>query len=66
MTWALVDNLLYARLTADRAGIHPAVALLAVLGGLTTFAAGLGLGRALLAVTVALLQSWHNRRADIV
>lgn len=65
VTWALVDNLLYARLAGGRAGMHPAVALLAVLGGVTVFGAvGLVLGPAVLAVTSAVLEVWRGRQVD--
>ena len=63
VTWMLVDNVLYARLAGKGMGIHPAAALVAVLGGLAVFGApGLVLGPAILAVTGAVFEVWKERR----
>jgi len=61
-TFTLVDNLLYVRLAGKRMRMHPALTLLAFLGGVVVFgAAGMVLGPAILAVTIAFLQVWKRR-----
>lgn len=63
VTWTLVDNVLYARLAGKGMGIHPAAALVAVIGGLAVFGApGLVLGPAILAVTGSVFEVWKERR----
>ena len=63
VTWTLVDNVLYSRLAGRGMGIHPAAALVAVIGGLAVFGApGLVLGPAILAVTGSAFEVWKERR----
>jgi predicted PurR-regulated permease PerM len=58
----LVDNLLYVRIAGDRMQLHQVPALLAFLGGLAVFGvSGIILGPAILAVTAAVLDVWHQR-----
>ncbi len=57
-----VDTLLYTRLVGNRMRLHQVPVLLAFLGGLALFGpAGMILGPAILAVTVAVLDVWHCR-----
>ncbi|MFO0866873.1 MAG: AI-2E family transporter [Gemmataceae bacterium] len=67
VTFVLVDNLLYARLAGSRMRMHEALALVAFLGGLAVFGtAGMILGPAIVAVTIAFVEVWKGRlaRAD--
>jgi len=60
----VVDNVIYVRVAGDRMRLHQVPALIAFLGGLAVFgAAGMVLGPAILAVTVAILDVWHRRAA---
>jgi predicted PurR-regulated permease PerM len=60
----LIDYVLYARLASGRSGMHSAVALVAVIGGLAVFgAAGLVLGPVLAALAGTLFDVWHERRS---
>jgi predicted PurR-regulated permease PerM len=62
LTFTLVDNLLFARLTGKRMRMHPALALVGFLGGVVLFgAAGMILGPVILAVTIAVLDIWKRR-----
>ena len=61
----LVDTLLYTRLAGDRMRLHPVPALVAFVGGIVVFgASGLVLGPGILAVTVAVLEVWHDRTGE--
>jgi len=58
----VVDNIIYVRIAGDRMRLHQVPALLAFLGGLAVFGvSGMILGPGILAVTVALLDVWHQR-----
>ncbi len=64
-TWVVVDSLLYVRMAGDRMKLHAVPALIAFLGGLAVFgAAGMVLGPAVLAVTVAVLDVWRRRNGS--
>lgn len=61
-TAIFIDTLLFVRLAGNRMRLHQVPALLAFLGGLAVFgASGMILGPAILAVTVAVLDVWHQR-----
>ena len=61
-TAIIIDSLLFARLAGNRMRLHPVPVLLAFLGGLALFGpAGMILGPAILAITVAVLDVWHCR-----
>jgi predicted PurR-regulated permease PerM len=58
----VVDNIIYVRIAGERMRLHQVPALLAFLGGLAVFGvSGMILGPAILAVTVAVLDVWHQR-----
>jgi predicted PurR-regulated permease PerM len=58
----IVDNVIYVRISGDRMRLHQVPALLAFLGGLAVFGiSGMILGPGILAVTVAVLDVWHQR-----
>jgi predicted PurR-regulated permease PerM len=58
---SLIDNVLYPMLVGQRLKVHNAAVFIAVLGGLVSFGpAGLFVGPAVLAVTVALLELWQR------
>jgi predicted PurR-regulated permease PerM len=53
------------RIAGDRMHLHQVPALIAFLGGLAAFgASGMILGPGILAVTVAVLEVWHDRAAS--
>ncbi|WP_052294728.1 MULTISPECIES: AI-2E family transporter [Acidobacterium] len=57
-----LDNLLYPLLVGAQLRQHPAIILLALLGGIWMFGiAGLVLGPVLFSVAMALLRIWHER-----
>jgi len=61
-TWLFVDNVVYAWVAGGRMRLHQVPTLVAFLGGLAVFgAAGMVLGPAALAVTVAVLDVWRRR-----
>ncbi len=60
----IVDNFAYARLAGQRMKMHEVPALLSFFGGLAIFGmAGMVLGPAILAVTLAFLDVWKRRLA---
>jgi predicted PurR-regulated permease PerM len=62
----LIDNFLYPVLVAGELRFHPLAVFFAVFGGLLAFGiAGVVLGPVILAITVALLEIWQVRRADL-
>ncbi len=66
LTWAIVDNILYVHLAGDRMRIHPVPTLIAFLGGLAVFGiSGVIIGPAILAVTLAVLESWNGSARNI-
>ena len=65
LSWIVVDNFVYVRIAGDRMHLHQVPTLLAFLGGLAVFgASGMILGPGILAVTVAVLEVWHNRATE--
>ncbi len=61
----LVDSLLYVRMAGKRMRLHPVPSLLAFLGGLAVFGpSGMILGPAILSVTVAILEVWHEEEVE--
>ncbi len=62
IAWCIVDNIIYVRIAGDRMRLHEVPALIAFLGGVAVFgASGMILGPGILAVTVAVLDVWHDR-----
>jgi predicted PurR-regulated permease PerM len=62
VSWVVTDNFIYVRIAGNRMRLHQVPSLIAFLGGLSLFgAAGMILGPAILAVTVAVLEVWHRR-----
>jgi len=63
--FVLIDNFLYARIAAGKMRMHEVPALLSFFGGLAYFGfAGMVLGPATLAVTVAVIEVWKSRLSD--
>jgi predicted PurR-regulated permease PerM len=61
---SLIDNLLYPILVGKRLRLHTLPVFIAIVGGILLFgSAGLILGPATLAVTVALVEVWRRRTA---
>ncbi len=59
---ATIDNLLYPMLVGNRLRLHTAVAFIGAVGGIMLFgAAGLVLGLATIAVTIALVEILKER-----
>jgi predicted PurR-regulated permease PerM len=60
----LVDNLVYPLLVGKRLRMHPLLALVAIIGGLSLFgSSGLVLGPIVVAVTQGLVRVWQERSA---
>lgn len=60
--FVFVDNLLFSRLAGDRMRMHPVATLVAFLGGIALFGtAGMVLGPATFAVTLAVIEVWRRR-----
>jgi predicted PurR-regulated permease PerM len=60
----LVDNFVYPLLVGKRLRMHPLLALVAILGGLSLFgSSGLVLGPVVVAVTQGLVEVWQRRSA---
>lgn len=56
------DNLLFSRLAGDRMRMHPVATLVSFLGGIALFGtAGMVLGPATFAVTLAVIEVWRRR-----
>jgi predicted PurR-regulated permease PerM len=70
LTWGcvsfiLVDNLLYARVSGRGMRLNQVVALVSILGGIALFGiSGLILGPAIIAVTLGVLEVWKERLAE--
>ena len=61
----LVDNFVYPLLVGKRLRMHPLLALVAIIGGLSLFgSAGLVLGPLVVAVTQGLIDVWQTRSAS--
>jgi predicted PurR-regulated permease PerM len=60
--FVFVDNLLFSRLAGERMRMHPALTLVAFLGGIALFGtSGMVLGPATFAVTLATIEVWRRR-----
>lgn len=60
--FVFVDNLLFSRLAGDRMRMHPVATLVSFLGGIALFGtAGMVLGPATFAVTLAVIEVWRRR-----
>jgi predicted PurR-regulated permease PerM len=61
-----IDNLLYPMLVGNRLNMHTAVAFVSVVGGLIFLGpAGVILGPIIVTVTIAFLEIWHTRNAEM-
>lgn len=61
----LIDNLLYPALVGKKLQLHTLAVFFAIVGGIMFFgAAGIIIGPAVLALTVALIDVWRRRTAD--